>query len=155
MLPPLRERGTDVVEIAQEFLATMSQQEGKSFTGFDEDAENLMLSHSWPGNVRELQNVIRNAVILNDGDLIAASMLNIAPSGAVPMAKLAGVDALLPAAERDEMVVNIAQPFAQIERKIIEEAIARCGDSVPKASAMLDLSPSTIYRKRESWLGRS
>ena len=155
VLPPLRERGTDVVEIAQEFLSSMSQQEGKSFSGFDEDAENLMLSYSWPGNVRELQNVIRNAVILNDGELIAASMLNIAQIGTEPIAKPAGVDALLPAAERDEMLVNIAQPFAQIERKIIEEAIARCGDSVPKASAMLDLSPSTIYRKREAWLGRS
>jgi len=67
-LPPLRERGEDILEIAEGLLTRFAEEEGKRFSGFQEDARQVLLSYLWPGNVRELENVIRNAVVLNDAD---------------------------------------------------------------------------------------
>ena len=149
-LPPLRERETDVIAIAKSFLKQYCAEEGKSFDGFTQNAEDLLLQHSWPGNIRELQNVIRNAVILNQGSEISDEMLSLsarAPysnhqnSKSKPQVQKSG----------DEIVINLHQDFAQIEREIIEAAISLSGGSIPKASEMLSLSPSTIYRKKENW----
>ena len=149
-LPPLRDRGTDVIDIARSLLERFGAEEGKSFSAFSEAAEDALLTHRWPGNVRELQNVVRNAVILNDGDTVEAGMLSISASGISvprPSATTGARDDL----DVDRLVVNLARPFADIEREIIEAAIMHCDNSIPKASQMLDLSPSTIYRKKEAW----
>ncbi len=149
-LPPLRDRGTDVIDIARSLLERFGAEEGKSFSAFSEAAEDALLTHRWPGNVRELQNVVRNAVILNEGDTVEAGMLSISGSGiSVPRpSTTAGARDLL---DVDRLVVNLARPFADIEREIIEAAIMHCDNSIPRASQMLDLSPSTIYRKKEAW----
>jgi two-component system repressor protein LuxO len=81
-LPPLRERDGDIVEIAAQFLKSASKEEGKSFETLSAGAMDALLSHDWPGNVRELQNVIRKAVILNDGSELTADMLEL--SSAAP-----------------------------------------------------------------------
>ena len=77
-LPPLRERESDVIEIARSFLKNISEEEGKAFSDIDAEAETALLNHPWPGNVRELQNVMRNAIVLNDGETIKARMLSVA-----------------------------------------------------------------------------
>ena len=74
-LPPLRERGDDMLEIARHFLTRYAQEEGKGFTGFTEAAEEIILSFDWPGNVREMQNVMRQIVVLNDGEIVDPDML--------------------------------------------------------------------------------
>jgi len=150
VLPPLRERGTDVLDIARSILKRIAEEEGKTFADFTPEADDLLLSYRWPGNVRELQNVIRNAVILNDGDVVDAGMLPIGGGKAAGPRPRSGQDTAQ-RADADEIVVSLAQSFADIEREIIEAAIARCDNSIPKASQMLDLSPSTIYRKKEAW----
>ena len=149
-LPALREREGDVVEIAKLFVKQANEEEGKSFSGFTEAAQDLLLQHTWPGNVRELQNVIRNAVILNDGEIIEAHMLNIssvsAQSTQVPTQTSPQARSLeLP------VTLDISQPYASIERQLIEAAIDAHNGSIPKAAEMLDISPSTIYRKKEAW----
>lgn len=150
LLPPLRERGTDVVDIATNLLTGIAAEEGKAFSSFSPEAEDILLSYRWPGNVRELQNVIRNAVILNDGKTIEADMLNVSGGGVI--SPRTGHSDRVPTTDNaDQIQLNLAQPFADIEREIIEAAIIRCGNSIPKASQMLDLSPSTIYRKKEAW----
>lgn len=149
-LPPLRMRETDVVEIGKYFLTEMSKDEQKEFNEFSEEAENILLSHQWPGNVRELQNVLRNAIVLNDGHVIEGSMLNISArtpntlGSAKPGNKSSHVN-------ENTMQISLDAPFAQTEREIIEAAIDLCTGSIPKASEMLGLSPSTIYRKKEAW----
>jgi len=151
-LPPLRERGTDAVEIAAHFLETISKEEGKSFFGFSADAEDALLSYGWPGNIRELQNVVRKAVILNDGDEMNAATLSLNELSAGLNATFGrGVAKTDIDASGRQITVNLEQDFSEIERDIMEAAIAHCGNSIPKASAMLNLSPSTIYRKRETW----
>ncbi|MEM7289437.1 MAG: sigma-54 dependent transcriptional regulator [Pseudomonadota bacterium] len=150
-LPPLREREADPVEIATHFLKQMSEEEGKSFTGFSEDAEDALLRHSWPGNIRELQNTIRKSVILNDAELITSEMLALDPAF---YSNLHAAPPLVPDLKNGSTVlgINLEQEFWEIERDVIEAAIKHCGNSIPKASEMLGLSPSTIYRKREAWM---
>lgn len=148
-LPPLKEREGDALEIARVFLSEMSEEEGKSFTGFSEDAENAILQYAWPGNIRELQNTIRKVVILNDAEHASADMLDIDRAASLyAMAKHKAADF---GENGLPFSINLNQNFADIERQIIEAAIHHCNNSIPKASEMLHLSPSTIYRKKEGW----
>jgi two-component system repressor protein LuxO len=73
-LPPLRERGDDVLLIARHFLTKFGREERKEFKGFSPEAEKIMCNYAWPGNVRQLLNVVRNVVVLNDGDIIQPFM---------------------------------------------------------------------------------
>ncbi|TWE05474.1 two-component response regulator CbrB [Pseudomonas sp. AG1028] len=76
-LPPLRERGADVLEIARAFLARQSARMGRSDLHFGPDAEQAIHHYSWPGNVRELENAIERSVILCDSSTINADLLGI------------------------------------------------------------------------------
>ncbi len=74
-LPPLRERDDDVIEIAEEGLRRLAAEEGKAFTGLDDEVAALFRRLPWPGNVRQLLNALRNVVVLNDGPLVTRAML--------------------------------------------------------------------------------
>jgi two-component system repressor protein LuxO len=139
-LPPLRDRGADVIAIAQHFLERSAAEEAKSFERLAPDAQALLQRHSWPGNVRELQNAIRTAIVLHDGPAITASMLPVALHNAA-----------MPAGRRAADGTERIRPLAVVERDAIEEAIALCGGNVARAAAFLGLAPSTLYRKRQSW----
>ena len=74
-IPPLRERGADVLTLADVFLARAARDAGKRIQGISTPAINLLMAHSWPGNVRELENCIERAVILTDEPFIHAHHL--------------------------------------------------------------------------------
>lgn len=148
-LPPLRHRESDVVEIAKFLLKQISEEEGKSFNSFTQSAKDALLLHTWPGNVRELQNIIRNAVILNEGDTIDGSMFSFTTK--IPESAPSSNFKVSNTSNENALSISLDRPFADIEREIIEEAINQCHGSIPKASQMLSLSPSTIYRKKETW----
>ena len=76
-LPPLRERGSDVLEIARAFLLRQSTRVGRTDLHFAPDAEQAIHHYSWPGNVRELENAIERSVILCEGSTINAELLGI------------------------------------------------------------------------------
>ncbi|MBH3341911.1 sigma-54-dependent Fis family transcriptional regulator [Pseudomonas mendocina] len=76
-LPALRERGSDVIEIAQAFLVRQYTRMGREPLRFAHDAEQAIRHYSWPGNVRELENAIERAVILCEGTEISADLLGI------------------------------------------------------------------------------
>ncbi|HZB94002.1 MAG TPA: sigma-54 dependent transcriptional regulator, partial [Stellaceae bacterium] len=69
-LPPLRERGGDVLLLARHFLAAFSAEEGRNFKDFTAEAEARLCAAPWPGNVRQLQNVIRQIVVVHDGERV-------------------------------------------------------------------------------------
>ncbi|MDX9860041.1 MAG: sigma 54-interacting transcriptional regulator [Rhodospirillales bacterium] len=157
-MPPLRERGRDVPQIAQKYLESYAAEEGKRFVRFDPECEAVLAAYPWPGNVRELQNVIRNVVVLNDGDTVTVDML---PS---PVKLLAGAERaaapLSPAAPAEEIAddsilesaaPNLIRPLAEVEREAIERAIRICGGNIPKAAHFLGVSASTLYRKKQGW----
>jgi DNA-binding NtrC family response regulator len=127
----------------------MSEEEGKPFIGFTPEAENALLNYNWPGNIRELQNTIRKVVILNNSQHVTEDMLGIkATSLRQSVIANNGSDF---GEDGVPLSVNLNQNFADIERQIIEASIMHCNNSIPKASEMLHLSPSTIYRKKEGW----
>lgn len=77
MLPPLRERGKDILEIAEALLAKRCEALGKAPMHFSPPAIQALTTYNWPGNIRELENVIERAVILNEGDEIDNDLLEI------------------------------------------------------------------------------
>lgn len=142
-LPPLRERGGDVISIANALVRQASREENKSFVGLSEATKDRLQAYHWPGNVRQLQNVIRNAVVLHQGEWIEQDMLP-APLD-TPQAHSSTAQPVT-----DAMPAPIV-PLSVIERQAIERAISHCQGNVSRAAAMLEVSPSTIYRKLQSW----
>lgn len=148
VLPPLRDRGEDVVLIARSFLAEYAAEEGKRFRSFAPEVETLLRSHDWPGNIRQLQNVVRNVVVLNDGEQVLVEMLPAALRNTPRGAAAPATAVPNPAKELEEARVP---PLWQVERELILKALRLTGDDVPRAALMLEISPSTIYRKLQQW----
>jgi DNA-binding NtrC family response regulator len=154
-MPPLRSRPRDILDIARASLVEFAAQERRGFNGFTPEAERMLTERAWPGNVRELLNVIRNVVVLHDGVLVRPEML---PLGIAPATAQDARIAQLPPPPRDETETLrglveplIGRSLADVEREFIEATIAACGGSIPRAARILELSPSTIYRKLEGW----
>ncbi|MBF8999845.1 quorum-sensing sigma-54 dependent transcriptional regulator LuxO [Vibrio nitrifigilis] len=146
-LPPLRERGDDVIEIAYSLLGFMSKEEGKSFVRLSADVVERFKHYEWPGNVRQLQNVLRNVVVLNEGREITINMLP--PPLNQPIEPRPNVT--LSANSDATFSVHDIFPLWLTEKQAIEKAIEACDGNIPKAAGYLDVSPSTIYRKLQSW----
>ena len=157
-MPPLRDRGDDCLLIANEFLRQYSMEENKGFECFDSQVEQLFRQYGWPGNVRELSNVVRNAVILNQGDRLRLNMLSKELMAAVqsPVLTEPPKETVNHSKEKAEVDQTPGQPrdiqplWLQ-EKRIIEAAIDQCQGNVPKAAAFLEISASTIYRKKQQW----
>ncbi len=155
-MPALRERGSDILEIAGHFLDQLSYEEGREFTGFDEEVASLLAHYDWPGNVRQLHNVVHNTVLLNNGTLVTRDMLPAPFDGAQapePTARPARPSAAspTPAASAPGSGAGRIEPLWQVEKRAIENAIAHFEGNVPVAAAHLGVSASTIYRKLKAW----
>ncbi|MEI8144190.1 MAG: sigma-54 dependent transcriptional regulator [Alphaproteobacteria bacterium] len=139
-LPALRERGEDVLALASAFLTRFAAEEGRHFTHFEPAAARLIASYEWPGNVRQLQNVIRRLIVMHDGEAVTAAMLPLALAhGSWRQPEIATEPA------------SAVEPFWMQEKRIIEQALAAFDGNLSRAAAALEISPSTIYRKREAW----
>ena len=149
-MPPLRARGDDILLLARHFLAQYAKEEGKDFADFDDGAQRAMRRYPWPGNIREMQNALRNAVLFNQGPLVTEAMLNRLDPNAVarPAAPLP-IAALSPA--RASGAGQTVKPLWLIEKEAIEDAIALCNGNIPRAAALLEVNPSTIYRRKAEW----
>ncbi|GLS86750.1 sigma-54-dependent Fis family transcriptional regulator [Cypionkella aquatica] len=154
-MPPLRERGDDVLEIAETALARFAQEEGKVFEGLAPDVRTLFRALPWPGNVRQVLNVIRNVVVLHDGGVLTRAMLpaSLPQQAQAPATYISAVAHPPPAAPAPTMAIDglLGRPLAEVERLVIEATLALYHGSVPKAARVLELSPSTLYRKIENW----
>ena len=149
-LPPLRECGNDVMLIATEYLKEYAEEEGKDFTGFTPEAAFVLSRYQWPGNVRQLQNILRNIVVLQNGDLITQDLLpellsSMKTAQPEEWKDQPPADSIAPA------TVESIKPLWITEKEAIEGAISICDGNIPRAAALLEVSPSTIYRKRSSW----
>ena len=123
VVPPLRDRREDIPDLAAQFLAGS----GKRLSA---DAMHALLSHGWPGNVRELEHVIERAVLLAAGDELAVEDLALRGRGDAP--------------RLEEMTLE------QVERYLIERALATQGGNVSEAARVLGLSRSALYRRLAS-----
>ncbi len=153
-LPPLRERDDDVSHLAARFLERYAKEEGKAFTSFSEGAAEKIARHHWPGNVRELENAVRSVVVMNDSDVVTEEMLLLldqtgSPSSA-PKSMLASPE-MTPAPQASNTTNVDIVPLWKVEQEAVLNAIDICEGSVPRAAAFLEVSPSTLYRKLQSW----
>ncbi|MGR2767879.1 quorum-sensing sigma-54 dependent transcriptional regulator LuxO [Photobacterium ganghwense] len=159
-LPPLRDRGEDVLEIAHALLALMSVEEGKNFSRFAPEVMELFRRYHWQGNVRELQNVIRNIVVLNSGEEVTLMM--VPPpinNGGVNFASPRNTVVSTPLDSDPVPSVGTSQivdksqvePLWVVEKRAIQAAIDACDGNIPRAAGLLEVSPSTIYRKLQTW----
>ncbi|MEH0665558.1 sigma-54-dependent Fis family transcriptional regulator [Vibrio scophthalmi] len=144
-LPPLRERGEDIIEIAYSLLGFMSNEEGKDFVRLAPDVVERFKRYEWPGNVRQLQNVLRNVVVLNNGREITLDMLP------PPLNQPATNEIRVSLPQPETISVHEIFPLWLTEKNAIEQAIAACDGNIPKAAGYLDVSPSTLYRKLQAW----
>jgi transcriptional regulator with GAF, ATPase, and Fis domain len=137
-LPPLRERGEDVLLLADHFVRTLGFGMGKGEAGLSRDAREVLLSHRWPGNIRELQNAIERALIVSDGGLIAAAQLGIVKrvEPASSPARDAAPAALAPAAS-----------LAESERRMVAEALTRARGNKSRAARALGLTRAQLYTR--------
>jgi len=157
-MPPLREREADVLMIAHHFLHQFSEREGRQFSGFSPDAAAAIRRYPWPGNVRQLQNTMHQVVVLNEGETVEYDML---PEPVTSGALEPGVRAPATNATPLSLVGNPRQPHLErreqveplwlTEKKAIEAAVATCDGNINQAAGLLEVAPSTLYRKLQSW----
>jgi two-component system repressor protein LuxO len=147
--------------IARHFLHEFTVREGKSFEGFTPDAEEAIRRYLWPGNVRELQNAMHQVVVLNDGARVEKSMLpesitsghldagaaDAGPAHAPAPAATAAHGNVAPHTARRDQV----KPLWLIEKNAIEAAIEVCDGNINQAATLLEVAPSTLYRKLQTW----
>ncbi|MHB1225747.1 MAG: sigma-54-dependent transcriptional regulator [Gemmatimonadaceae bacterium] len=131
-LPPLRERREDIASLAMYFLRRHAAHYGKPLTGFDAPATQALLDHGWPGNIRELGHAVERAVLLAQGDLVRVSDLGLRVPAGAGGAKL------------DDLTLE------EVERLVIQKALARFDGNVSHAARALGLSRSALYRRLES-----
>ena len=164
-LPPLRDRGVDIIEIAEALFSKISKEESHPYKGMAEGVKHAFMNYNWPGNVRQLENTVRNTLVLNDAQWIELDMVPALPKTLTPspLTPQPGTTALVNNNMPQEAASVVNQinnslsnmqeiePLWIIEKRYIEQAITLCQNNIPKAAALLDVSPSTIYRKIKSW----
>lgn len=156
-LPPLQMRESDIVEIANHFLTLYSNEESKSFTRFAPEVELAIQQFSWPGNVRQLQNVIRNIVVLNEGDLVLPEMLpapldvTTASTSNMQFSHSQPQSSQQSSGYQNATTLDEIRHIEDIEREAMQTAIRLCEGNIPEAAVRLGISAATIYRKRTSW----
>jgi Nif-specific regulatory protein len=134
-LPPLRDRGDDVLLLAEHFLQQFSRRAGRRTPKLTAAARKRLLSHAWPGNVRELRNLMERLVYLTAGEKVEAEDLAFILSPAANPPSL--VDAGL----------SLNDATHQFQRQYIEQSIERARSNVSQAAKSLGVHRSNLYRK--------
>jgi Nif-specific regulatory protein len=131
-LPPLRERGEDVLLLAQHFLELFMKQQEKMVRGLSGESRELLLRHPWPGNVRELENAMARAVALAD------------EGGAIePL--LFGLGA--PVTRRWDGQHTLRETLDAVEAETIREALRQCESNVSRAARALGVSRQHLHNR--------
>jgi len=143
-VPPLRERGADILLLAQTFLDQIARQYRSPVREFTTDARLALEAYRWPGNVRELRNLIDRAVLFCDGDRIDAAALGLPGQtpAAVSLARLAAGAIELP-----EGGIRLED----VERGLIEAALRRANGNQSEAARLLGLSRDTLRYRMEKF----
>ncbi len=126
-IPPLRNRGHDIVIIAKALLHRFNTEFNTNIQGFTEDAINAMLGHRWPGNIRELQNKLKSAVILADTKFISAEDLGLVPS------------------TQTSTLPTLRKVREQAETQAIRHAFNVANGNLSKTADLLGVTRPTLY----------
>lgn len=132
-IPPLRQRQDDIIELAEHFLEIYAKETKKKFSGFSEQAIQILNNYSWPGNVRELQNVIERACVISDGGLINSGELMISTIDIESSNFIIKHDTLKDA-------VNT------FKKKYIKKVLADCNGNQTETANILDIQRTYLSR---------
>ena len=136
-MPPLKERGTDVLLIARQFLDRACTDYGLPPRRLDAGAEARLLQYSWPGNIRELGNVIERAVLFADAPVVTADALG----------PLQAPEPETPARPRDQRAVSRDEAM----RQHLLSALEQTGWNISHAAAQLGIARNTVYARLEKF----
>lgn len=136
-VPALRERGDDLVLLAQHILADLSASAGRRVSGFSPAAIDALRRYPWPGNVRELRNAIERALVVGDGPTIEPGDLPDVVHGAPP------------SQPDDESLVRLPAKLEWVEQRAIRAALRATDGNQKRAAALLGISRNTLHRKMQ------
>ncbi len=131
-IPPLRDRRSDIPQLARHFLSTYAKKLSKPIADFTAESLELLSAYRWPGNVRELENVIERAVIVCESDTIGAEDLSIPSYAAVA-----------------DLSVNPS--LEEMEKNYIIRVLKETGGNQSKASQLLGIDRKTLYLKLKKY----
>lgn len=132
-IPPLRERKEDILPLARQFLSQYATQYGRPAVRFSSEATHILLNHSWYGNIRELQHCIEKAIILSEGEELAADSLQLSTTSTPPSEEK---EKETPLPTLDEM-----------ECDMVKKALIQSGGNLSQAAALLGITRQTLYNK--------
>ena len=132
-LPPLRDRQTDVVFLAEHFLAYAAEKHGKTKLKFSDAARKLISTYQWPGNIRELENAVQRAVILCEGKSIDAALLSVEPTPTM----------VLPESDPDAENVSLKDYFVKF---VLDNQDHK---TETELAAKLGISRKSLWQKRQ------
>src|SRR5215831_19185006 len=160
-LPPLRERGDDVLLLARYYVAHFNERLRKRIRGLTREVEDIFRRYSWPGNVRELRNVIERVMILEDSDLITADWLprglirgeravSATPVVAAPQATEVAIPSFQSAVTQSFQLPDEGIDLEQIELSLVRQAMERSGGNQTRAAELLGVSRDQLrYRLKK------
>ncbi len=136
-LPPLRERGNDILLLALQFIRQLSQRFNKSVTGLAQPVASCLLTYDWPGNIRELRNVIERAIALTCHDQLTMEDLpdtlkHVHGSTAIPATQFNS---------------GIIIPLEEMEQRYIHQVLEQLDGNRTLAAKLLGVDRKTLYRK--------
>jgi len=159
-LPPLRERREDIPELVGHFLKVYNEENNRHVPHIEPGAMQYLQAYDWPGNVRELQNYVERAVVLAPGDEITSDLLPDAVLGRkgprIGRRRPGDLDALASelveqglAAAGSEETDLYAKIVSRVERELIAQVMAACGNVQVQAAARLGINRNTLHKKLE------
>ena len=148
-LPPLRERGGDVLSLARHFMEHFNRECHKSVQGFSPETESILLSYGWPGNVRELKNVIERAMIFEvENEILPEHLPQELVDAKTTTAQLTGAPISLDCLVIPEAGISIED----VEHALVKKALEMANDNQTRAAQLLRM-PRDAFRRRMKRFG--
>ena len=149
-IPPLRDRGEDILLIAEHYNRKLHAETGRGLLMIGSEVQEALMTHAWPGNVRELRNVISGMHYLAKSRQV--SLTDLPPAIAEP--DLAASSTITADQSRDKRLSQ-AVSLKHAEEMLIENALVQSHGNISKAAIALGISRPTLYRKMQTMQGRT
>jgi transcriptional regulator with GAF, ATPase, and Fis domain len=144
VIPPLRERQGDVLELSDHFLAHAAERLNRGPFTLEPTARDLLAQYNWPGNVRELQNIITRACVLNQGEPITAANVR-------PWLRMSGQDEVVTSTVDEMEAWPTDLTLDEMERRLIVATLQRCDGHRAKAAEALGIGLRTLSGKLRTY----
>lgn len=135
VLPPLRDRAVDIPELLSSLIEKHCLAQGMDPMDYSPEILPVLMAYRWPGNVRELENVVERAILLSPGGTIGLSALP---------------EEILPPAGKKREAATMRAVRAETEERLIQSALAACGNNRTAAAARLGIHKTTLYRRMKA-----